>query len=109
MNLENTFEQFAYGMGTTTALVTSISPVTRLTITAIKTGGRTGKAVKSFLRGGWYNPTFYVNSGSAILSGTSLASTVCPPLALPLYIGSQTCSSAADAIDNVLGIGTVFF
>jgi hypothetical protein len=120
MGIENEFEQVGYGMGNMALLLASLStglsnlqPFTRITMTSVKTGTRSAKAYRSFKRGGFYNPAFYANSGSAILSGTSLglqlASKVCPPLALPLYAGSQTCSAFADVIDRTLGVATFIF
>ena len=115
MNLDNAAQQFAYGLGTATGIVSNISPVISITITSIKTDARIGKIFISFGKGGWYNPSFYANSVSACCSGASLtlqcvsySSSSCPPIALPLYAVAQTCGAIADILDSTFSIGTAF-
>jgi hypothetical protein len=72
------------------------------------------KAVRSFHKGGFYNPAFYANSTSTILSATrfilNTAAFCCPgAITIPLY-GLAVCSgTAANTIDNTLGLLSIPF
>ena len=89
-------------------LVSSIGPVVGQTAAGGKFSGRLVRSVRSFSKGGFYNPSFYANSAA---TGLSLASyglqvsshvtrTSCPVAALPLYTAAQLCSIGADVIDR---------
>jgi hypothetical protein len=116
MSFDQAAQNFMYGIAYATGLLSSISPVTALTVTGIKTGARIGRSYCSFLKGGWYNPCFYGNCLSATSSAASLSlqcmaygtSATCPPLALPLFAGSQAFRAAADVIDSSLSVATFF-
>ena len=116
MSLDRLAEQFAYGLGNATGIVSQISPVNGITITSLKTGARIGKSIASFGKGGWINPCFYLNSASAGCSGASLAlqciahcsSVACPAVALPIYGASQLCGATADVLDSSCSLATLF-
>jgi hypothetical protein len=96
-------------MGNLSCLVQSVSPMVGVTLLSVKTGSRISKIYRSFLFGGYYNPSFYLNCGAASLGCTSLGLqgvayltlTACPPLAALCYSGSAVCSATADGIDNI--------
>ena len=117
VSTDTIIENLIYTLGNSSAVISKISPITGMGMAAGKCGVRSAKTFKSFMLGGFYSPSFYLNGASSLCSGLSFGLQVgsyvsrvsCPIVSLPLYAFSQLFSSCGDTIDNCFGFVSVVF